>query len=177
MAAVALVAAREVRERTRGRVFRIGTIVILLAIAAGVVIPTLHHSHDSAERVGVLGVISAPLRSSIVALGPAVGTAVSVVNEPDIATARHALSVGDLDIVLDDTTQVLLNTAPSGGDTSTTARLAEALAVTISLQTSLQASGLSAQQAAALTHPKALTITGLHPAKSRRRGTRSPCTG
>jgi ABC-2 type transport system permease protein len=99
-----------------------------------------------------------------------VGTAVSVVNEPDIATARDALSAGDLDIVLEDTTQVLLNTAPSDGDTSTTARLAQALAVTISLQTSLQASGLSAQQAAALTHPKPLTITGLHPAAKAKTG-------
>jgi ABC-2 type transport system permease protein len=99
-----------------------------------------------------------------------VGTAVSVVNEPDIATARHALSAGDLDIVLEDTTQVLLNTSPSDGDTSTTARLAQALAVTISLQTSLQASGLSAQQAAALTHPKPLTITGLHPAAKAKTG-------
>ena len=47
---VALVAAREIRERTRGRVFRVGTIIILLAVAAGVVIPALHHGSSGSEH-------------------------------------------------------------------------------------------------------------------------------
>src|SRR5664279_3240557 len=54
---VALVAAREIRERTRGRVFRVGTIIILLAVAAGIVIPTLHHSSSGSdsEHVAIVG--------------------------------------------------------------------------------------------------------------------------
>ncbi|MDP9092670.1 MAG: ABC transporter permease [Actinomycetota bacterium] len=168
--AVALVAAREVRERTRGRLFRVGTIVILLAIAAGIVIPTLQHGHDSSERVGVLGTISTPLRASIVALGPKLATNVTLVSEPGVAAARRALSAGAVDVVVEGTTQILLNTTPSAGDTSTTAQLAQALSAVISLQATLQASGLSAQQAAALTHPRPLPITGLHPAHKARTG-------
>ena len=38
---VGLVAARELRVRVRGRVFRIGTLLVLLIVAAAIVIPTL----------------------------------------------------------------------------------------------------------------------------------------
>ncbi len=163
---VALVAAREIRERTRGRVFRVGTIIILLAVAAGIVIPSLHHnsSSSSPERVAILGTVSAPLRASIVTLGPALGAAVTVASEPDLATARHDLATGHVDIVLNGTTGILVNTSPNAQDSSTTTQLAQAMALTISLQTSLQANGLTPQRAAALTHPTPLPITGLHPA-------------
>ncbi len=40
---VGLIASREVRERVRGRVFRIGTLVILAVVAAAIVIPVLHN--------------------------------------------------------------------------------------------------------------------------------------
>ena len=38
---VGLVAAREMRERFRGRIFRVGTLLVLAAVAAAIVIPTL----------------------------------------------------------------------------------------------------------------------------------------
>jgi ABC-2 type transport system permease protein len=162
---VALVAAREIRERTRGRVFRVGTIIILLAVAAAIIIPTLHHSSSpSTERVGVLGTASTPLRASIIALGPTLGTTVTLVEETSLAAAEHDLTTGEVDVVLDETTSILVNTTPNADDSSTTIQLAQAMALSISLQTSLQASGLSAQQAAALTQPTPLPITGLHPA-------------
>lgn len=163
---IALVAAREIRERTRGRVFRVGTIIILLAVAAGIVIPTLHHSSGGSDRehVAIVGVVSAPLRTSIIALGPAVGATVAVTTAPDLTAARHDLAAGHIDIVLNGTTGILLNTTPNANDSSTTTQLAQAMALTVSLQTSLQANGLSAQKAAAQTHPTPLPITGLHPA-------------
>lgn len=163
---VALIAAREIRERTRGRMFRVGTILVLLAVAAGVVIPSLHHNSSSAstERVAALGSVSAPLRASIIALGPALDATVTVASEPDLATARHDLATGHVDIVLNGTSGILVNTTPNADDSSTTTQLAQAMALTISLQTSLQANGLTAQKAAALTHPTPLPIAGLHPA-------------
>lgn len=168
---VALVAAREVRERTRGRMFRIGTLLILLAVAAAIVIPTLRHgSNSSDQRVGVVGAVSAPLRASLEALGPALGTTVTVVPESDLPTAQRDLADGRVDLVLNGPTAVLLNTAPSAGSTSRTTRLAQAVAVTIGLQNSLLASGLSAERAAALAHPTPLPITGLHPAHKSQSG-------
>ena len=38
---VGLVAAREMRERFRGKIFRVGTLLILEVVAAAIVIPTL----------------------------------------------------------------------------------------------------------------------------------------
>ena len=50
---VGLVALREIRERVRGRIFRIGTIVILLAVGAAIIIPATHgKSTTQAQKVG-----------------------------------------------------------------------------------------------------------------------------
>ena len=58
---VGLVAQREVRERIRGRVFQVGTGIILLVVIAAIVIPVLTRSKSEPERVGVVGTLSAPL--------------------------------------------------------------------------------------------------------------------
>ena len=47
---VGLVAGREIRERLRGRIFRVGTIIMLLAVGAAVVIPTLHKKAAAGQR-------------------------------------------------------------------------------------------------------------------------------
>src|SRR5690349_12790153 len=75
---VSLVVAREVRERTRGRTFRIATAIILLAVAAGVVIPVLRRGHHATETVGVVGPVSGAVRATAVALGPPLGTTVTL---------------------------------------------------------------------------------------------------
>ncbi len=52
---VGLVALREIRERVRGRIFRVGTIVILLAVGAAIVIPAIHkNSAAQPQKVGVV---------------------------------------------------------------------------------------------------------------------------
>ena len=81
-----------------------------------------------------------------------------------MATARRRLAAGTLDVVLEGTTRILVKTAPSADDTSTTAQLAQAMALSIGLQASLHAAGLSAGEAEALAHPTPLTIAGLRPA-------------
>lgn len=162
---VALVAAREVRERTRGRAFRIGTAVILLAIAAAVVIPVLRRGHHSHEVIGVVGTVSAPIRAAAVAIGPAVGTTVTLRDEPSQDAATRDLDDGTVNLVLDGTSRVIVKTAPSGSDTSTTGLLARALAATVSLQAGLEASGVPPARAAQLAHAPPLPINGLHPPK------------
>ena len=162
---VGLVARREVRERTRSRAFRIGTAVILVAIAAAVVIPVLRRGHHSHEVVGVVGTVSAPIRAAAVAIGPALGTTVTLRDEPSDTAARHDLDAGTVNVVLDGTTRVLVKTAPSASNTSTTALLARALAAVVSLQSGLEASGLPPARAAQLAHPAPLPVTGLHAAR------------
>jgi hypothetical protein len=68
---VGLVAARELRTRVRGRVFRTGTLLVLVIVAAAIVIPTLLSSKASIQRVGVAGQLSAPITAAVIADGTA----------------------------------------------------------------------------------------------------------
>ena len=53
---VGTIAGREIRERVRGRIFRVGTLIILIAVGAAIVIPTLssggrsHHPVSGSRR-------------------------------------------------------------------------------------------------------------------------------
>ena len=51
---VALVAAREVRTRVRGKLFRAGTLLMLVVVAAAIVIPVLVEGLTTTNREGVL---------------------------------------------------------------------------------------------------------------------------
>ena len=64
---VGLVALREVKERFRGRIFRVGTLLILAVVAAAIVIPTLDRGKAEPLRVGLVGSLSAPARAAVVA--------------------------------------------------------------------------------------------------------------
>jgi ABC-2 type transport system permease protein len=168
---VALVAAREIRERTRARAFRVGTGIVLLAVVAGVVIPKLTGGSASSETVGVVGTLSQPLRVAVVAAGTQLHTTVRLEDEPDESTATRGLQAGRLDLVLVGDRQVLVKN-DIGSSTSTTALLARTLAATVAARAALQRSGLTEQQAAELTHVAPLPITGLHePHKNTSRAT------
>ena len=60
---VALVAVREVRERVRTRVFKFGTVFILLVVGAALVIPTVTKSTPAPVRLGIVGAMTRPSAS------------------------------------------------------------------------------------------------------------------
>ncbi len=158
---IGLVARREVRERLRGRTFRIGTAIILLAVAAAVTIPMLHKNAKSRQHVGIVGTLSAPLHATLLAAGPAVGTAVSLVPEESLAAARRALVAGRVDLVLVGTSRIVVNQSLDPGDTSTTALLARTIAASVSLQGGLERAGISPDQALRLANPAPLPVQSL----------------
>ena len=162
---VGLVARREVRERMRGRTFRIGTVVILLAVAAAVVIPVLRKGQQDHQNVGVVGALSAPLRVAVVAAGPAVGTKVALVTEPSVAAAERALRAGRVAVVLVDANRLLVNQGFEASNTSTTALLVRVLSGNVALQAGLEHAGITPDKAAALAHPKPLPVSSLQPAR------------
>ncbi len=160
---VGLVARREIRERVRGRTFRIGTLIILVAVAAAVTIPVLHKGSQSTSRVGVVGALSAPLRVTVVASGTGLGTKVVIVEEQSLASATRALKAGRLDLVLVDSDRIVVNQSLDPGDTSTTALLVRTIAGSVALQGGLQSSGIAPGQALALAHPRPLPVSSLQP--------------
>jgi ABC-2 type transport system permease protein len=161
---VGLVAQREVRERIRGRVFQVGTGIILLVVIAAIVIPVLTRSKSEPERVGVVGTLSAPLRTAVMATADAIGTTMAFVSEPDSLAADADLRSGHVDVVIVDAEQVVVAKAISPGDTSTTAQLAGAAAQTLGTAAAFQAAGLSSAQADAISHAKPVPLVGLQAA-------------
>jgi ABC-2 type transport system permease protein len=162
---VALVVVREVTQRLRSRIFQVGTVIILLAVAAAVTIPVLHHGSKSVQRVGIVGTMSAPLRDAIVALGPSLGTTVTLVDEPSRAAAEQALGNSQLDVVVVDAVAIAVE-QPIGTSTSTTALLARELSAAVSLQHGMEVAGIPPAEAAQLAHPTPLPIISLKPPKN-----------
>ncbi len=61
---IGLVAARELRQRTRSRAFRIGTLLILLAVGAAIIVPALRASHPALAHPAVAACTPAPSRGT-----------------------------------------------------------------------------------------------------------------
>jgi len=160
---VGLVARREIRERLKGRTFRIATLVILLAVAAAVTIPVLTKGKQSAQHVGVVGTLSTPLRATVVATGDALKLEVNLVSEPSLAQAEDALRSGKLVAVLDGTRRIVVNQSLDSSDTSSDAVFVRALAASVSLQGGLEQAGIAPAHAAELAHPRPLPVTSLKP--------------
>ncbi len=159
-----LVASREVRERFRSRVFRFGTVLVVLVVAAAVVIPVLRKGRHSHTRVGVVGTLSAPLQNAVVAAGAAAGTIIELVPVPSVAAAEADLRSGTIALAIDGTQRLIVKKAISPTDTSTNALATRAVAGALSLQAGLEAAGIPPAQAATLAHPAPLPIIGLEKA-------------
>jgi ABC-2 type transport system permease protein len=162
---IGLVARREVRERVKGRTFRVGTLIILLAVAAAVTIPVLRKGAQSQTRVGIVGTLSAPLRATVASTGPAVGTKVTLVPEASLAAARRALGAGRVALVLVGARRIVVDQAYDPSDTSTTALLVRVISSSVSLQGGLETAGFSPAKALRLANPPPLPVQSLKPPK------------
>jgi ABC-2 type transport system permease protein len=164
---VALVAAREMRERFRGRVFRAGTLLILAVVAAAIVIPTLGSGKSHPERVGVVGGLSAALQATVVASARSVGATVQFVPEPDQTAATSDLRSDRLDLAIVDGRELVVNKPIGPTDTSTTAQFVRAVSQDLGVAEAFEAAHLSAAQASALAGARALPLQILQSATAK----------
>jgi ABC-2 type transport system permease protein len=169
---VGLVAAREVRERTRGRVYRVGTLLMLAVVAAAIVIPTLNKKAATSSAVGVVGNLAPPSRAAVVSAASGLNLTVHLVTESDLASAETGLRSGQVDLVVDGN-RIIVNQAVSASDTSTIAQFAQNVSDGLSTIATIAAAHLSPAQTSVLAHPVAVPIIGLTAAttKSAARGT------
>jgi len=123
-----LVARRELLQRGRTRIFAISTIILLLAVALGVALPAILSRGGKPERVGVVGGNPSTLGVVVQEAGRLAGVKVTVVPEPDVATAEAALRSGDVGAVLVNGVEVLVKQVPIGGASSAGGTLPGALA-------------------------------------------------
>ena len=162
-----LVAGREIRERVRGRLFRVVTLVLFAVVAAAIVIPTIHSGASKEEKVGVVG-RSAALDAEVSQLARAVGLSAILVTEPDAATARAALGGGQVALVVDPNGQILVADPIAATDTSAPARLVRTLSTTLGAQQAFHQAGLTPAQEATVAKARPLPVVSLHPAKKAR---------
>jgi ABC-2 type transport system permease protein len=158
---VGLVAAREIRERTRSRVFQVGTAVIILAVATAIIVPVLRRGQRHPARIGVVGGLSDPLRGTVIAQGAGIGVPVTLVPEANVADAEADLRSRHVALVIVDGRRLIVLRAPGPTDTSRPALLIRGVAGAVSVQAGLEAAGVPPEQAAALAHAPPLPITSL----------------
>lgn len=155
---VGLVAAREVRQRLRGRSFWIATALMLIAIAAAIVIPTIG-GHNHPTKVGVVGSRSAAAAANLV--GKQLGTSVEIVHEPKLSVAESDVRDGLVDLSVIDGNEILVSHDLSSGDGSTKALMARALAQLLGEQRAFTEARLSQSQQATISATQPVAITGL----------------
>jgi ABC-2 type transport system permease protein len=161
---VGLVAARELRERLRGRAFRIGTVLILAVIAAAIIIPAVRGDRADVQRVGIVGTLSAPLRAAVVADGTAADVTVTLVAEASRMTAESDLRGGRIDVAIIDSAAVVTDKPVTAEPASATAQLATAAARTVATANAIRSAGLTAAQATALAAARSAPVSSLQPA-------------
>jgi ABC-2 type transport system permease protein len=166
---VGLVAQREVRERVRGRVFQIGTVLILLVVVAAIVVPTLNRNKAKPDRVGVVGALSATVKSALDESVTSIGDTMTVVPEANRAAAEADLRAGDVDIVIVDARELIVKEAVAANDVSTAAQLPRVFATRLGTFAAFQAAGLSAAQVDSLGRAKPLPVTSLQPSSTKRK--------
>lgn len=161
-----LVAAREVRERLRGRVFRVVTVVLFAVVAAAVVIPTIHRSTVTRPSVGLV-VVSSSLEPTLQAVAHGENVALTLVLVPDLARGRADLEAGRVDVVVT-ARQLVVKTPIASTDTSALARYVRAVAVALGARKAFEQAGLTPAQAATVEGAKPLPVESTHPGKPAR---------
>jgi ABC-2 type transport system permease protein len=91
-----LVARREIGDRGRAKSFWIASVILLIGVAAGAVIPALLHGGKSTVRIGIVGGNVASLSQTARTAGQIAGTNVLVTVLPDAAAARTQVKSGRL---------------------------------------------------------------------------------
>jgi ABC-2 type transport system permease protein len=115
-----LVTRREINDRARAKSFWVASIVLLVGVAAGALIPALVQGGQSSSPIGIVGGPVSALTQTVREAGRATGTKVQVIVLPSVAVAKAELRSGKIDAVLVGDSQVLVKQqsytgSPSGG--------------------------------------------------------------
>lgn len=145
---VGTIAMREVKERVRGRIFRVGTLLMLVAVGAAIVIPTLNSSSGpTLQTVGVVGGLPGGTAQAIRAAGPPNGDRVSIKREVSVAAAKAALRSGRLDLAILAGDRILVEKPPTSGGSPADAGLVDDLAGYLGVEHAYRSAGLTPAQA------------------------------
>ena len=163
---VGLVAVREMRERFRGRVFRVGTVFVLVVVAAAIIIPVLHNnSKQPPQKVGVVGAFPASRRATIESSAKVVSDALRFVAEPNAQHARADLRSGRIDLAIVNGSQLVVDRPLNSNNSSVDSQLVLTVAKNVGFTEAVQVAHLSRTQSETLAAAKALPVTSIQPGK------------
>jgi ABC-2 type transport system permease protein len=162
---VGIIAMREITERVRGRILRVGTLLILGVVAAAIIIPTLHSSSGglTAQTVGIVGSLSPQTEQVVGSAAKQDQDSVRFVREPSIAAAKAALRSGRLDFAVADADLVLLNQPATSSSSPADPTLVQDVAQYLGVVKAYEAAGLTRAQAAQVDQAKAVPVHTLQP--------------
>jgi ABC-2 type transport system permease protein len=148
-----VVAARELRERSRTRTFQWSTVFAVLAMVAIVVVPSLGSDGPRTYRVGLAGVVAAGSSDALAAQAAAADTRVRTTAYDSVAAGEQAVRARKVDVLLVDGTRLAWRIRADAALGTLVANAVQALQV----RDRAAEQGLSAAQVGRLLAPVALT--------------------
>ena len=167
---VGLIMAREVRERFRGRVFKVTSLFILIVVAAAIVIPVLHNGKEKPQVIGIVGTLSSSLRATVASTAKSADVTVRFVPESGVRKAKSDLHSGRINGAIVDGRELLVKSPLSSADNSSGAQLVRSVAENLGVAEAFQAAQLSPAQAETLKEAKALPIASVEGGSSKSGG-------
>jgi ABC-2 type transport system permease protein len=155
-----LIARREIDERVRAKSFAITTVILLLGVAAGVVVPAIVGHHATTAKVGLVGAATPQLRQAVLEAGRVTGERVVISTPPATQAAEAAVRSGALDLAILDGREILIDKQPVAGSTSAESTFAGALSELAGLAAKLPPAAVGS----ALSQGIAIPVHGLEPA-------------
>ncbi len=160
---VELVITREVRERFRGRVFKVTTLFVLIVVAAAIIIPVLRGGKTKVQTIGIVGASTSSLQATVKSSAATVGLTVRLVPESSVYAAKADLGAGRIYAAIVNTRAVLIESSLSPTDVSSGAQFVRTLAENLGIAKAFQAASLTAAQYETITHATALPIKSVEP--------------
>jgi len=158
---VGLVAGREIRQRLRGRTFRVATALILLGVTAAIVIPIATRGKPHIEQVGIVGVSTPTLSTAVTAAATSVHIGFRVVIEADATSAEQAVRSGKIDVAVINAGRLVVNKPVTADNTGTNPQFVRALAQILGVANAERDAGLTAEQAGRLAQSTPLPVIAL----------------
>ena len=163
LAAVWVIACRDLLSRARSRAFRISSALLLVSLVLGIVIPTIATRGTSRYTVAVVPAAGVNVAAAIAGQAAAAKISVTTRPAPDRMTAAALVDAGTVTAAVVGTREVIWK---SSADSKLAPVISSAL-TSIFVTGRAQQLGLSAGELRGLLTPAAPTVTRLHPQPDR----------
>ena len=161
---VGIVAMREIKQRVRGRIFRVGTLIVLIGVAAAIIVPSIHKGSGLTNQpVGIVGGLSAGTRAYVHTTGTEDQDSVRFVLEPSVAAAKSDLRSGKTAFAIVDNERIVLNQPASSSSSPADAALVQSVAEYLGALKAFSIARLTPAQAATVLNTRSAPIETLEP--------------